>query len=92
MKGVEPYLQEALQKVEKLKEEEQARNKALEATIDMHRGDLARRRAAADASESGHSGSLHQRGSGEPPQVTSTPAISPSMHDLLPCVYMTSVC
>lgn len=71
MKGVEPYLQEALQKVEQLKEQETARSKALEATIDTHRGDSARRRAAADAVEAERSSpAASARGQGEPNQLT----------------------
>lgn len=71
MKGVEPYLQEALQKVEQLKEQETARSKALEATIDTHRGDSARRRAAADAVEAERSSpAASVRGQGEPNQLT----------------------
>ena len=66
MRGIEPFLQEALQRVQRLKEQEQACNKTLEATIDTHRGDLSRRRAdAADASP------LPPRTQGERAQMTS---------------------
>ncbi|MCJ1423625.1 hypothetical protein MMC29_001509 [Sticta canariensis] len=70
MKGVEPYLQEALQKVEQLKEAETARSKALEATIDTHRGDSARRKAAADAYEAGSPSNSARGHHGEPNQLT----------------------
>lgn len=68
MKGVEPFLQQALEKVEKLREAEQQRGKALEATIDTHRGDQHRRRQA-DPSEV--VSPQAQRGQGEPSQMTS---------------------
>ena len=80
MKGVEPFLQQALEKVEKLKEAEVARSKALEATIDTHRGDQSRRRMHADASEAGGGPVVHsQRGHGEPTQMTSAPLARPGL-------------
>ena len=68
MKGIEPILHHAQEKIEQLKEAQQVRSRTLEATIETHR-DSARRRAAADAeaSTSSHAGQRHQ---GEPMQIT----------------------
>ena len=80
MKGVEPFLQQALEKVHQLKEAEVSRSKALEATIDTHRGDLVRRRAAADSADASASHhSFPTPRAGEPTQMTSAPLLPHSM-------------
>lgn len=66
MRGIEPFLAQALEKIEQLKDQQAVRSRALEATIEGHRDDT-RRIAAEDADVSGSHVASRQ---GEPIQMT----------------------
>ncbi|KAK9788851.1 hypothetical protein WJX73_007548 [Symbiochloris irregularis] len=66
MRGVEPFLAQALEKIEQLKDQQAVRSRTLEATIELHR-DGTRRMAAEDADVSGTHVTVRQ---GEPIQLT----------------------
>lgn len=67
MRGIEPFLAQALEKIEQLKDQQAVRSRALEETIVLHRDDM-RKMAAEDADVSGsHVASGRQ---GEPIQLT----------------------
>ena len=70
MKSIEPFLHQALEKVEQLKAAEALRCKSLEAVIGDFKQQQAKQRQAADAVEAAHrgEGSIRQ---GEPVQFSS---------------------
>ena len=79
MKSIEPFLTQALEKVQQLKEAEQRRSRALDTVIDTFREDQGRQRRAADASEARGEGASFRQG--EPVQIDSAPCSSaPAIH------------
>ena len=72
MRSIEPFLKQALEKVEQLKASESQRSRSLETIITDYKQQQARERQAAEASEAAHrgDGSLRQ---GQPVQFSSEP-------------------
>ena len=79
MKSIEPFLQQALAKVEQLKVAEATRSQALDTAIETFKADQVKQRKAADASELRNEGNSFRQG--EPVQIDSAPcALALSAH------------